>query len=493
MKDLKEKTIRGAASRLVAQGINSAVNLVSLVVLARLLGPAEYGLVGMVTAFTGVLGLFRDFGLSTAAVQRADITKEQSSALFWVNIAVGAGLTLLGIAMAPAVAAFFHDRRLIAVTMVMATSFLFNAAGVQHGVLLQRQMRFTALAAIYTVAGVSSTGLGIWGAMNGYGYWALVSINITGPLVVTIGCWLTTMWIPGLPRRKTGVRAMMRFGGTVTLNSLVAYAAYNLEKVLLGRFWGADALGIYGRAYRLVNIPTDNLNSAVGEVALSSLSRVQHQPQRFRSYYLKAHSLVMGFTLPITFIFALFAEDTIRVLLGPKWLSAVPIIRFLAPTIVVFGVINPLNWLMTALGHVERNLKLALIFAPLIMLGYVIGLPYGPKGVALGYSAVTALCAIPLTAFCVSGTPVSLRDILTISVRPLASCIAAGALALAVRETYGRHLLHPLPRLALESGVLLVSFTVILLFVARQKDLYMDLFRGLIKRSSADDKDMAAA
>jgi Polysaccharide biosynthesis protein len=117
-----------------------------LMVLARLLGPKDFGLVGMVAAFTGLLVCFRDFGLSAAAVQRDTVTKEQLSTLFWVNIAFGALLALIVVAMAPAIAAFYQEPQLFGVTTVLALGFLFNSAGVQHAALLQRQMRFTVLA-----------------------------------------------------------------------------------------------------------------------------------------------------------------------------------------------------------------------------------------------------------------------------------------------------------------------------------------------------------
>ena len=200
---------------------------------------------------------------------------------------------------------------------------------------------------------------------------------------------------------------MMRFGGTLTLNGLVAYVAYNLEKVLIGRFWGIDAIGIYGRAYQLINIPTENLNSAVGEVAFSALSRVQDDPARFKSYFLKGYSLVLGLTLPVTMACALFAHDLIFILLGPKWKDAAPIFRLLAPTIAIFAIINPLGWLLTSLGLVGRGLKIALVFAPIMIAGYVIGLPYGPRGMAFGYSAVMALWVIPHIAWCVHGTVIT--------------------------------------------------------------------------------------
>jgi O-antigen/teichoic acid export membrane protein len=492
MEQLKEKTIRGGIARFAAQGANFVLRVGSLSVLARLLGPRDFGLVGMVTAFTGVLDLFRDFGLSAAAVQRKTVTDEQISTLFWVNLSVGALLGLLSVALAPAVAGFYHEPRLAAITVVLGAGFLFNAAGVQHSAILQRQMRFTALAVINTTSLIVGVGIGILGAIAGYGYWALVAMTVTSPLIATAGLWMASRWVPRLPQRRTGVRSMLRFGGTLTLNGLLAYLAYNLDKALLGRFWGASALGIYGRSYQLVNIPTANLNSAAGEVAFSALSRLQDDPCRLRSYFLKGYSLVLAMTIPITVAFTLFADDVIRVLLGPKWDAAADILRLLAPTILIFAIINPVGWLMYSVGLVGRSLKLALVFAPLIAAGYVVGVPYGPKGVALGFSAVMTLCAIPLTAFCVRGTPVSLRDMLLTSVRPLASAVAAGVLAFGMRMAYGT-LLSPLPRLVLESAVLLAAFSVMLLFVAGQKSLYLELLRALMRRPSVKDKSLAAA
>src|SRR5580658_7487139 len=136
MKDLKQRTIRGGLARLCAQGANFLLRVGSLMVLARLLGPKDFGLVGMVTAFTGVLTLFRDFGLSAAAVQRTTVTEEQISTLFWINLLLGALLSFVALAMAPVIAAFYHEPQLLGVTSVLAIGFLFNAAGIQHAAIL---------------------------------------------------------------------------------------------------------------------------------------------------------------------------------------------------------------------------------------------------------------------------------------------------------------------------------------------------------------------
>jgi O-antigen/teichoic acid export membrane protein len=304
------------------------------------------------------------------------------------------------------------------------------------------------------------------------------------PLVCTLGFWGAARWIPGPPRRRAGIRSMVRFGGAVTLNGLVAYIATNCDKILLGRFWGVDALGIYGRAYQLVNIPTDNLNQAAGEVAFSALSRIQDDQQRLKNYFLKGYSLVLALTLPITAACALFAGDITLVLLGPKWNAAAPILRLLAPTILVFAIANPLFWLLSSLGLVKRSLKMSFVIAPVMVGSYFLGLPYGPRGVALAYSAGMMLWVFPLIAWAVHDTVVSVKDVLLAVFRPLVSSAVAAVAAFGVHSLCGQSL-PPLARLVLESAVLLLTFGGILLFATGQKSLYLDVLRGL--KGSSDN------
>ena len=314
-----------------------------MVVMARLLDPEDFGLVAMVTVVTGVYELFTTAGLSSATIQKATVTDEQISTLFWINILVGTILGLLCLATAPVLVAFYHEPRLFWVTVAMAAGLFFSAAGVQHSALLQRQLRYVALTVIETLSLLVSFALGIGMAVGGFGYWALVGSTIASPAISTALMWAIAAWIPGMPRRGVGIHSMLRFGGTITLNSLVVYIAYNFDKLLLGRFWGADALGLYGRAYQLINVPTTNLNSAVGGVAFSALSRLQDDPIRLRSYFLKGYSLVISMTVPISIFCALFADDIVLVVLGPKWTDAAAIFRLLTPTILVFGIINPIG------------------------------------------------------------------------------------------------------------------------------------------------------
>src|SRR5712692_3145187 len=492
MKDLKRRAIRGGVAKICSQGANFLVRIGSLMILARLLDPKDFGLVGMVTAVTGVFSVFRDFGLSAAAVQRTTVTEEQASTLFWINVLVGAILGLLVVAMAPFIVRFYREPRLLGVTAALASAFLFNAAGVQHSAILERQMRFITLSVIDIVSLLTSVLVGIGMALHGYGYWSLVATTTVAPLVYTVCLWLTTAWFPGRPHQGIGIRSMMRFGGTLTMNGLVMYVATNFEKILLGRFWGADAVGIYGRAYQLVSIPNDNLNSAASGVAFAALSRLKDDPSRFKSYFLKGYALILSLTVPITATCALFAGDMISVFLGPKWKSAVTIFRLLAPTTLAFAIINPMGWLLVSLGLVGRGLKMALVLAPVMIAGYLVGLPYGPKGVAFAYSAIMTSCAIPLIAWAVQGTVISLRDILLTVSRPLLSGIVAAALALALQFAYGPFL-SPLPRLVLGVALVLAGYVGMLLHVMGQKLFYLDLLREFTRPPSVEEQLVVSA
>jgi O-antigen/teichoic acid export membrane protein len=475
--DLKARTLRGGFAKVCAQAVSFVLRIGSLMMLARLLGPGDFGIVGMVTVVTGVFGLFKDAGLGMVTVQRPTITDEQLSSLFWINLVVGLVLALLTTAISPLLVAFYHEPRLLGVTIALASGFVLNAAGVQHAAILQRQMRFTALSIIEIASLTLSVVVALSLAALGYRYWALVGMSITLPAAATVCFWVTSRWVPGRPGGTAGIRSMMQFGGAVTLNSLIVYVAYNVDKVLLGRLLGAETLGIYGRAFQLINIPTENLNSAVGGVAVSALSRLQNDPRRFRGYFLKGYSLVLALTIPVTVACAMFASEIIVVLLGPKWGASVGIFRRLAPTILAFALINPLSWLLFSSGRVGRSMKMAIVIAPVVILGYVVGLPYGPEGVALGYSVAMSLLTFPMIAWAIQDTPISLRSILEAAKAPFLSAIVSAIPSAGVYLACSQ--LSPLTRLLCSGTVLLLAYLIMLLFVTGQKQFYAELLRDL--------------
>lgn len=483
MEDLKERVVRGGLARIAAQAATLLIRLGSMVVLARLLEPRDFGLVAMVGAVTGVFNLLRDAGLSRATIQRGDVTEEQLSTLFWINVLLGLLLAMAFLALAPVLVTFYREPRLFWVTAVLGVGFFLNGLGVQHSALLQRQMRFTTGAAIDIAALLASTAVGILLAWRGFGYWALVAGPLVSPAVSSAGAWLAVAWIPRRPRRGAGILSMLRFGGNVTLNSLLVYVAYNLDKVLLGRFAGADVLGIYGRAYQLANLPVENLNGAIGSVAFSALSRLQGDPARLRSYFLKGYGLVLAITVPMTIGCAVLADDVVLVALGARWAPVSPLLRLLAPTILVFALINPTSWLMLSSGLAGRSLRMAMVIAPLVILSYVVGLPYGATGVALAFSATMVLLTIPVTIWSVYGTAVSTRDILGAAARPLVAGLAAMVATLLARPFLAA-VGSPLLRLAIGGCLLCAVHGWVLLYAMGQKALYADILRGS-RRSSA--------
>jgi len=271
--------------------------------------------------------------------------------------------------------------------------------------------------------------------------------------------------------------AMLRFGGTVTVSGLVGYIAFNFDKLLLGKYWGAEALGIYGRAFQLVSLPSDYLSSAAGSIVESALSRLQNDPKKMRSYFLKAYSLIVSVALPITVIFLLHADDIVMVMLGSQWHRSAPVFRLLAPLVMAMSLITPLSWLLFSMGNVGRCLKVALILAPLTMSAFILAVPYGPNGLAFSYSAVMSAWIFPHIALCVRGSMVSLRDAFGVLKAPLVSGIVATPAAIAVLVMTQN--LGPIIRLVLGISVFTIIYVPMLTGPMGQKAFYLDVLREL--------------
>jgi O-antigen/teichoic acid export membrane protein len=474
MHDLGRKAVKGGVAKVAGQGATLFLKVLFLAVMARLLGPNDFGLVAMATAITGVYDLFTSAGLSSATVQQIEISNQQVSQLFWVNILVGCALAMLCAGSAPAIATFYHDPRLFWIVLIMAPGFLLNAAGVQHSALLQRQLRYVTISLIDTVSQAGSTLIGIGLAWTGLGYWSLVAALLLVPAINTAGCWLASGWVPGRPRRGIEIRPLLRFGGTITLNSLVVYIGYNTEKVLLGRFWGPDALGLYTRAVQLINLPVSSINSAVGGVFFSVLSRLQGDPERFRAFFLKGYALVMSVTIPTTLFCALFATEIVAVVLGPKWADAAILFRLMTPTILVLGIINPLAWILLPIGLQKRSLQIGLVLAPLVLASYSFGIPYGPRGVALCYSTAMVLWAFPHVLWCLHGTPVSVRDLAGTIAAPFGASILAILCAFALRHNLGDGI-APWQQLCYGAATMILVYGTTLLSLAGPRELYVNV------------------
>ena len=203
------RTARGGVVTIVSHGLKFALSIVATAILARLLTPHDYGLIGRVAVFTGFVAMFKDLGLSLATVQRPEISDEQISTLFWVNVTLSAAITALMIVLAPLIGWFYGEPRLTLITMVIATGFLFGGLAVQHEALLKRQMRFYALSVIAFTSMMIGYIVGIILAWRGASYWSLVFSQLALLASTTLGVWVTCRWRPGRPQRNTGVRSML--------------------------------------------------------------------------------------------------------------------------------------------------------------------------------------------------------------------------------------------------------------------------------------------
>ena len=412
MDDLKGRSVRGGAVTLGTQAIKFVLQLGSTAVLARLLTPADFGLIAMVAVFTGFVGLFKDLGLSMATVQREHITHAQVSTLFWINVALSILLAGIGCALAPVVAWFYGEPRLLWVTVAISCTFIFGGLAAQHTALLRRQMRFGGLA----VRDITSQAVGLTVAvslaLDGWTYWALVAqVGATG-MVGTLSVWTASGWRPGAVARDAELGRMLRFGGHLTGFTILNYGVNNLDYLLLGRVWGPNALGIYNKAFQLMSIPSRQLAAPVRAVAMPGLSRLANDPSKLcRSYETLVGRLAILLCPIIAFVVAV-PELTVDILLGSQWVDASPILFWLALGSLRAPLSNTAGTLLTSLGMTRELFRWGFIGGAVMMTGIVVGLPYGARGVAVAYTVATLAVGTPLLLIYLSRvTEISVRSL----------------------------------------------------------------------------------
>ena len=409
--DLRKRTVRGSAFIIGAQGCRFVLQLGAIALLARLLKPDDFGLVAMVTILTGLMLMFRDLGLSMATIQRAEISHPQVTNLFWVNVAVSLLAAAAFARAAPAVAWFYKEPRLVAVTIVLSLGFLLSGLAAQHQALLRRQMRYRRLACV-ELAAAAGFAVAVLAARLGAGYWSLVLQYVTFPLVTALGVWLACDWRPGLPARAAGVLSMVVAGGNMAAANLVGYVGGNMDTILIGRFCGTYSLGVYSTSHRLLTLPLSVVTNPLAGIIVPALSRLADAPERYRRAYLRILAQVTLVFMPGAAFIIATADWVVWVVLGPQWKDSAPILAWLG----VWALLNPVSavsaWLFISQDRTGPLLRATLINSALSVLSFCIGLPWGPVGVAASYSISSCLVRIPL--FCWAATregPVGMGDL----------------------------------------------------------------------------------
>lgn len=412
LSNLTKHTISSGAITILAQAAKFVLTLVSTITLARLLTPRDFGLVAMATTVTGFLRVFKDAGLSIATVQRERITQAQVSNLFWINVAVSVVCGLIVAASAPAIAWFYRNPALVGVTLLLSTTFLISGSTVQHQALLRRQMRFKALAVIEAGSMVVGVLIGILMALLGYRYWSLagssVSMETTGFLLT----WYLSRWRPQLPTRRSGIGPLVSFGANRTASSFISSLVAGSDGLLIGRFYGPMALGLYSRAAALLTRPLDQFLAPINAAFMPALCRLQSQPARYRSTFLQLYETVVVMGFLFTGIFLALARPVVLVLLGPKWEQAAVIFGGFTIGALCAPIINACFWLFDSQARGRDLLVTQLVSCCVTFTSYIAGLPFGPAGVAIAISIASLFVRLPMYYyFCGRRGPVTTADL----------------------------------------------------------------------------------
>lgn len=460
MKDLKTRSARGGALTMMSQGGKMSLQICSTAVLARILVPADFGLIAMVAVFTGFVALFQDLGLSMATVQREKITHEQVSTLFWINVVLSVILAMIGVALSPLVAWFYGEPELVWITIAISSAFIFGGLGAQHMALLRRQMRFKAIAVAEISGNAFGVTIAIILAVMGAGYWALVAMSAATVFGISSLAFLMSGWVPGLPRRGSDVMPMIKYGGALTGTNMLTFINRQFDNVMIGAFWGAGALGLYAKAYGLLYQPIKQINGPLSSVAVTALSRLQDDHDRFRNYFRKGNQALMFIGMPIVGGCFVATEAIIAVMLGDQWDSAVPIFRYLAPAALVGTTYTATTWAYLALAQTGRQLKWRILDCTVTVIGIAIGVQYGAAGVALGFSiAVTVIRPFELW-YCYRKMPLTLMDFVRAAWVPFTATMGTVA-AMTFLWHGGEWVPNPFARMASELALFAVLYLVI--------------------------------
>src|SRR5579863_2009993 len=423
---LRRTAVRGAGAAIAGSAASFAVQMGSVIVLARLLTPSDFGIVTMVTTVSLLLRSFGLNGFTELIMQREELTDSLASNLFWINLGIGTILTLAFASSGPLLALFYHTSAVVQVTQGMSLTIGISCLGYIHTGLLQRAMRFRSTAIINLTGMLVYVIVCVVLAMAGWHYWALVWGNVTYAAVTAAGAWLTCRWIPSRPGRASGTGSGLRFAANVYSHFAFSYLTRNTDNLLVGWRFGARALGFYKRAYDLFVLPETQLLAPLSAVVVSTLSRVNRDREQFQRYFLRAISVLALLGMGIGVDLALVGEDIIRFLFGPGWEEAGRIFALFGPGIGVMLLYNTHGWIHVSIGRPERWFRWGLMEFVCTVTLFLLTLRWGPSGIALAWTTSYFLLMFP--GFWYAGKPIGLGigSVLAVIWKFFAASVGAG-------------------------------------------------------------------
>jgi len=448
--DIKRRSVKGGINTMLSQTLSFAMNMLSTSIMARLIAPESFGLVAMVTAFTGFVLIFKDLGFTSAVIQRNVISQKQISTLFWLNLGISLVISLFIVATGPLLVSFYHEPRLLNITLALAGTVFLTGSVLQHGALMKRQMRFKRLSAIHLLATAVSIVTGIVMAWLKFDYWALIGISAAYSISYTILLWLLCDWRPGFYFQFERVKSIMRFGAGVTGFDIVNYFSRNADNILIGRYFGSAILGLYSKSYQLLMLPITQLRDPLNAVALPALSSLKSQHARYREFYARYNFILAFFSMPLVVFLVVFSREVVLIILGEQWLEASRIFQLLAITSLIQPVAGTKGVVMITMGHTKRYFVWGIVNAVTTIGAFLIGMNWGVDGMVVAYAIVNYVILVPSLFYCFKDTPISVLLFFREIALPFILSLLGGIACFVLKQSFAG--LHPLALLV--AGVL---------------------------------------
>jgi O-antigen/teichoic acid export membrane protein len=389
--------LRGGLVTAGAQGFKIAIQFLSVVILARLLVPEDFGLVASVGPIVAFVGLLQDLGLQQAVIQRKEIDQRQLNQVFWLSAVVGLCAGAVVACLAPAIAAFYGDQRMWGITLASAVPLLFGSLAAVPLALMNRHLQFGQLALNDTITAAIGLLATATAAYWGLGYWSLVLGPAVSAVVALAAGWLVTRWTPSRPNLKID-RDIFRFGANLTGFNLVNFLSRNLDNILIGKYSGAVELGYYDRAYKLLLFPLQNINQPLTRIMVPLLSRIHEDKQRFRDIYVRTNWLLAVITMPGIATLTLTSEQVVRLLFGERWMAVAPIFAWLGIAGLMQSVSSTTGWIFICQGKTKTMFHWGIYSSLTTVASFIVGLHWGAIGVAAAYAISGYVLRFPVLA-----------------------------------------------------------------------------------------------
>lgn len=391
------KAFTAASWNLLSSIFRSVLQLAQLVILTRFLSPQDYGLMAMVMVAISYAALFSDMGLSTAFIQRQHVTNEERSSLYWLSVAVGAGLMLMVMAASPLAAYALNEPKLSSLISLVSTNFLAIALSQQLRIDAEKSLNFRPVALIEIFTSTSGFFVAVLTAWLGWEVYALVASAMLSTWLTMLLYWLVLAqgWRPMWRLRWAEVRWFVRFGGGMVLNNLINHINSTVDVLLGGRLLGVAPLGLYSVPRNLILQIQSMVNPIFTRVGLPAIASAQHDHAHVRHIYLKMMNLTATLNAPIYVAIGAFSPELVELLFGENFQESAPLLRILAVWGLLRSFANPAGSLVFGLGRVRLgtwwNLGLLFVVPPALWFGS----QYGAEGMTWAMAAVMAALFIP--------------------------------------------------------------------------------------------------